>query len=102
MNFQDIRFQKHPTLPDGIQAILDFGKLQLSIVRTKYSYGGDKGLYEAGLLSDEGMLYLKGIWHHNDTVQGWLTESDVEVLIDKVCQNTNQTPKLVKIRSAFK
>jgi hypothetical protein len=102
MYFQDIKFQKHPTLPNGVQALLDFGKIQLSIVRTKYSYGGEKGLYEAGLLNDEGMMHLKGIWHHKDTVQGWLTESDVEELVDKVCEKTKQTPKIVKIRSAFK
>ncbi len=47
---------------------LDNG-FELSIVRHKHSYGGDKGLYEVGVFKDGQMTRPEG-WY--DEVKGWL------------------------------
>lgn len=53
-----------------------------SIVRHSFSYGGDKGLWELAVLDKKGNLdYSTPI---TGDVIGWLTEEEVEELLDKI------------------
>ena len=79
----------------GRQIILDFGKYHLSIIDD--GYGRDSGLYEicAFNASDgvaTGMTELPGITAEGDTVQGYLTEADVDGIIMKMYTITKQEP----------
>ena len=94
-------FQLLPTdIPNGVQAVLDFGKYHLSIIKSDFSYGGSKGLYEIGVFSaNDGvansMTSLPGITPENDSVKGHLTEADVDVIIKKMHTITGTEPKQI-------
>ena len=85
MKFEDIKFTQ-TTMPKGVQALLEFGEYELSIICNEASYGGKNGgvLYEIGVFKGNGMVELPGITEHGDTVKGFLTESDVEAIILKM------------------
>lgn len=85
MKFEDIKFTEQ-TSPKGVQALLEFGEYELSIVCNDSSYGGKNGgtLYEIGVFKGNTMVELPGITEPGDTVRGWLTESDVETIILKM------------------
>lgn len=59
-----------------------------SVVQHEFSYGGDEGLYELGVIKFES----KDEWHLNystevtDDVLGYLTEEDVQDLLTKIEQ----------------
>ena len=79
----------------GGQIVLDFGKYHLSIIDD--GYGSDRGLYEIaafdacdGVASD--MTELPGITAEGDTVQGYLTEADVDAIIKKMYTLTGKEP----------
>jgi len=63
----------------GIQGLvkLDNG-FELSVVRHKFSYGGEEGLYEIGVFLDGELVTPKG-W--DDQVKGWLDKDGVEQTI---------------------
>ena len=87
-------------LPNGVQAVLDFGKYHLSIVKSDFSYGGSKGLYEIGVFQSEDgvasdMVELPGITNEGDTVQGHLTEDEVDAIIYKMYTITGMEPTQV-------
>ena len=87
-------------MPNGVQAVLDFGKYHLSIIKSDFSYGGSQGKYEIGVFSaNDGvandMTELPGITNENDSVKGWLTESDVDAIIKKMYTLTGTTPRQV-------
>ena len=73
-------------MPKGIQALVDFGKYELSIICNERSYGGQRGgtLYEIGVFKGNGMVELPGITEPGDTVKGWLTESAVDAILTKM------------------
>ena len=79
-------------IPKGVQAILQFGDYELSIIQSEASYGGDKGLYEIGVFKGEDMEELPGITAPGDTVQGYLTESEVDAIIKKMYTITATMP----------
>ena len=83
MKFQDIKF-KSTDHNNGIQALLDFGKYQMSIVQHDYSYGGSKGLYEIGMFEGETMVEVPGVTEEGDTVKGFMSEDDIEEAIKKM------------------
>ena len=83
MEFQDIKF-KSTDHNNGIQALLDFGKYQMSIVQHDYSYGGSKGLYEIGMFEGKTMVEIPGVTEEGDTVKGFMTEEDVVDAIKKM------------------
>ena len=87
-------------LSNGVQAILDFGKYHLSIVKSDFSYGGTKGLYEIGVFSAKDgvathMTEMPGITAENDTVRGFLTEEDVNGIISKMFYATGTKPEQI-------
>jgi len=66
----------------------------LSIVRHSGSYGGKDGLYEIGVFdeSNEKMIELSGITAPGDTVKGFLTENDVNDVLDQITTRTGTNP----------
>lgn len=86
--------------PKGVQAVLDFGKYHLSIIQSDLSYGGNQGKYEIGVFAaSDGvasdMVELPGITNKGDTVRGWLSEIDVDIIIQKLYTITNRIPKQI-------
>lgn len=90
-------FEMMPTeATNGVQAILKFGDAyELSIIRSDFSYGGSKGLYEIGVFKNGVMEEMPGITNENDTVRGWLTEADVDVIISKMFYATGAKPEQI-------
>lgn len=83
MKFQDIKFND-TKMPKGIQSIIDFGKYDLSIVKSDFSYGGKQGLYEIAVFDGKEQVELPGITEEGDTVKGFLTEENVMGIIVKM------------------
>ena len=85
MKFADIKFRKTDNdFPKSIQAILPFGDYDLSIVQSDFSYGGKQGLYEIAVFKGKNMIEMPGITEDGDTVKGFLSENDVEGIIEKM------------------
>lgn len=78
--------------PNGVQAILDFGKYELSIVKNDCSYGGTKDMFEIAVFENNNMIELPGITAEGDTVKGFLTEQAVDAIIKKMYTITQQEP----------
>jgi len=88
---------KPPSIPryvdKGNQIVLDFGTYELSIIDD--GYGGDLGLYEIAVFKGNSQVELPGITRKGDTVQGFLTERDVDVIIKKMYTITGVEPTQV-------
>lgn len=82
-------------VPKGVQAILDFGKYDLSIIQNEFSYGNKQGLYEIAVFKDGEQIELPGVTAPGDTIKGYLTESDVDAIISKMYFLTGTTPRQV-------
>jgi hypothetical protein len=97
MRFKDVNMEKQGRGHKGKQAILDFGKYQLSIICNEMSYGGKSGLYEIGVFQDyatedEKMVELPGITREGDCVDGYLTHENVNGIMQKMFLVTANTP----------
>jgi len=79
-------------VPKGVQAVLDFGKYELSIVQNDFSYGGNQGLYEIAVFEDARQVEMPGVTKDGDTVLGFLTEAEVDVILKKMYLITGQEP----------
>ena len=94
--FGHIKFHQHPSDTKGKQAYIDFVDYKMSIVCSSTSYGGEKGLYEIAIFDKKGeFVDLKGITNKDDTVQGWLRENEVVLIIEKMCEITQMDIRLV-------
>lgn len=83
-------------MPGQYQCVLDFDdNVQLSIITGKYTYGGDRGLYEIAVFKDGDFAGLPGIVDVEEQVRGYLTESEVDVIIKKIYTLTGKTPSQV-------
>ena len=83
MEFKDIEFQ-YTNVPKGIQAILPFGKYELSIIKNESSYGFHQGLYEIAVFDGYDQCELPGITEEGDTIKGFLSEQEVMGIIQKM------------------
>ena len=83
MKFEEIKFESTDS-PNGVQALMQFGDYELSIVKSDFSYGGKQGLYEIGVFKDNEMVSLPGITEEHDTVKGFLSEDNVVGIIKKM------------------
>ena len=92
--FADIPF-KETKMPNGIQAILKFKDYELSIVKSDFSYGGNKGLYEIAVFKGDGQVNMPGITEDHDTVKGFLSENEVVGIIKKMHLVTGADPEVV-------
>jgi hypothetical protein len=81
MKFEEIKFGK---LYDGVQAIIEFGQYELSVIKHSTSYGGKKGLYEIAVFEGDTQTELPGITQEGDTVQGFLCEEGLNVIFKKM------------------
>ncbi len=81
-NFNELNFQPHP-MGMGVQCIVQFSNgYGASIVKTPYTYGGDKGLYELAVFGKDGNItYDTSI---TSDVEGYLEESDVSRLLEQI------------------
>ncbi len=95
MKLQDINMVQ-TTVPNGVQALVKFGPhYELSIVKSDFSYGGSKGLYEIAVFLDKKMHELPGITAPGDTVKGFLTEDDVNDILSSMTQLTKREPQQI-------
>jgi len=80
-NFEDLKFEQHP-LCDGVQARMDFDNgYGVSVIKTTFSYGSDKGLYEVAVIKvGEGVCYTTPI----PPVTGNCTKNNVSNVMKKV------------------
>jgi hypothetical protein len=87
MKFEKLKFEK---LYDGVQAIIKFGKYEMSVVSHSMSYGGKKGMYEIAIFDVDGksQVELPGITREGDTVQGFLCEEGLNVIFKKMTSIT--------------
>ena len=89
-------FKMMPTdMPKGVQAVLDFGDYELSIIQNESSYGNKQGLYEIAVFKGNQQHELPGVTAEGDTVKGFLTESDVDVILKKMYLITGQEPQQI-------
>lgn len=72
------------TTPKGTKVEYKFGDYILSVVKNTASYGNQDGLYEVSVFKNDTQIELPGITAHGDTVQGWLTEEDVNSILLKM------------------
>ena len=70
---------------DGIQYLYEFPEqhLEVSVILTPYSYGGEKGYYEIGLFLHNELYYNNNITG-SDAVKGWLTWEEVQNILKKI------------------
>ena len=70
---------------DGIQYLYEFPEqhIEVSVILTPYSYGGEKGYYEIGIF-EFGELYYNNNITGSDAVKGWLTWEEVQNILKKI------------------
>ena len=83
MKFNDIKFN-NTIRPEGIKALVKFKDYELSIIKNEASYGNAQGLYEIAVFKGKNMIEMPGITEEGDTVKGFLSENDVEGIIEKM------------------
>ena len=74
--FKDLVFTPHFSDESGVQARMTFDNgYGVSVIKTLFSYGGNKGLYELAVLDSSGSItYDTTI---TDDVLGYLSEDEV-------------------------
>jgi hypothetical protein len=82
-------------MPKGVQAILNFGDYELSVVKNTVSYGGKDGLFEIAVFKDGKQYEMPGVTQEGDTVKGFLNEDEVDVIIKKMFMVTKKEPTQV-------
>ena len=83
--FKDIEFKPNPMGEDfGIVSRTQFDNgYEVSVVKSEYTYGGDKGLYELAVFKDGEITYATPI---TDDVIGYLRPEDVTDVMAKIQQ----------------
>jgi hypothetical protein len=81
--FKHLEFNPHPNHMGGVQAVITFENgYGASVVKTPYTYGGDRGLYELAVLGKDGHLtYNTPI---TDDVIGFLKEEEVTKILEQI------------------
>lgn len=82
MRFKDVKMEPNPGRDCGNHAVINYGKYELSIIDD--GYGKNDGLYEIGVFLEDDLVELPGITAPNDTVAGFLTESEVDAIMVKM------------------
>ena len=85
ITFNDLTFKTHPSHMEGVQARITFENgYGASVVKTPYSYGGDRGLYELAVFGTDGHItYDTPI---TSDVIGYLRDIDVTDVMEKIQQ----------------
>ena len=95
MRFAQLKFLK-TNMPKGVQAMVNFGNYDLSIVKNSVSYGNKQGLYEIAVFKDDEQTELPGITEPGDTVKGYLNEEAVDGILLKMEFVTKEQGKQVE------
>jgi hypothetical protein len=75
--FKDLEFEPHAAGMGGVMSRIQFDNgYGVSVVKTPYTYGGDRGLYELAVLGSNGELHYDNPVANGDVV-GFLREEDV-------------------------
>lgn len=75
------------------QCVLAFGEeYELSIISGKGAYGTEAAPYEIAVIKHGNLVAMPGITDEDDTVKGYLTESDVGAIIKKMYLITGKSP----------
>lgn len=84
--FADLMFKGHRNHPDGTQATTFWPNGRgVSVIKSRYSYGGDAGLYELAVLRGTAAAYdLDYTTPITSDVEGHLTHDDVTRLMGEV------------------
>lgn len=86
MKFSDLDFQPHPIWKDGVQAkhFFDNG-YGVSVIRSRHSYGGSEGLYEAAVLKGNDEEYE--VYYETpitDDVLGHQNEEQIDYVLSDI------------------
>ena len=81
--FKDLEFKDHPNGMGGVQAKIQFDNgFGASIVKTPFSYGGTRGLYELAIFGKDGdITYDTPI---TSDVLGYLCEAEVTATLAQI------------------
>ena len=75
--FKDLEFVPHAAGMGGVMSRIEFENgYGASVVKTPYTYGGDRGLYELAVLDSNGEIHYDNPVAKGDVV-GYLREEDV-------------------------
>jgi hypothetical protein len=74
------------------QCVLDFGDYELSIISGDGAYSTKNAPFEIAVFKNGDFIKMPGITDEDDTVKGYLTESDVGVIIKKMYFLTGKSP----------
>tara|TARA_B110000495_G_scaffold46739_1_gene38768 strand:- start:56 stop:352 length:297 start_codon:yes stop_codon:yes gene_type:complete len=92
LKLKDLKMEQTAT-PDGVQALVSFGKdYELSIICNDMSYGHRAGLYEIGVFYQDKLTQLPGITETNQTVAGYLNEEAINNILLKMYTITKHKP----------
>ena len=94
MRFAQLKFLK-TNMPKGVQAMVNFGNYDLSIVKNSVSYGNKQGLYEIAVSKDDEQTEL-GITEPGDTVKGYSNEEAIDGILLKMVFVTQEQGKQVE------
>lgn len=84
--------EKSDILGDS-QCVLAFGdEYELSIISGQGAYSTETAPYEIAVIKHGDLFQMPGITDGDDTVKGYLTESDVGVIIKKMYFLTGKSP----------
>lgn len=86
LTFKSLAFSAHRNFPDGVQAMAFFPNgYGVSVVRNRYSYGGEEGLYELAVFAgDEKRHSITYDTPVTDDVLGHLTPRQVTQIMKTV------------------
>lgn len=78
------------------QCVLAFGdEYELSIISGQGAYSTESAPYEIAVIKHGDLTPMPGITDEDDTVKGYLTESDVGAIIKKMYLLTGETPRQI-------
>ena len=78
------------------QCVLSFGdEYELSIISGKGAYSTETAPYEIAVIKHGDLTHMPGITDEDDTVKGYLTEADVDLIIKKMYLITGKTPRQI-------
>lgn len=89
--FKDLKFKETDPLLNGVVSRIYFDNgYGASVVKHKFSYGGESGLYELAVLLDNELHYANSVAQGD--VRGHLTEEEVSELLVEI-QNFKKEEK---------
>jgi hypothetical protein len=95
MNLSNFEMIEKADNPGGYQCVLEFDeKTQLSIITGRGAYGNDDAPYEIAVIVNGHMTEMPGITG-DELVRGYMTESEVDIVIKKLYTLTGNQPEQV-------